>query len=176
MSSFDRDTQNVIEIFKGLFFFVYCPLLPLWWILEFFIEWIMRKRRRERRRRQFIKKKADKRSKDENTYLMLDKYTRGTTEKKMIDFNEEKKKTNSKKKGKINGIYTHRKAKKHGNLFLIDSHDQSIDSKTLAVMEEGLLQSSSSKDSMDTTDTDEVCTLIKRDKYYTPLRHLILMS
>ena len=111
MSSFDRDTQNVIEIFKGLCFFVYCPLLPLWWILEFFIEWIMRKRRRERRRKKFIKKKADKRSKDENTYLMLDKYTRGTTEKKMIDFNEEKKKTNSKKKGKINGkwciyIYT----------------------------------------------------------------------
>ena len=82
----------------------------------------------------------------------------------------------------VNGayIYTHCKANKHDNLFLIDSHDQSIDSNTLAVMEEGLLQSSSSKelgfDSMDTTDTDEVCTLIKRDKYYTLLRHLILMS
>ena len=78
----------------------------------------------------------------------------------------------------VNGVYIQQT--NHGNLFLIDSHDQSIDSNTLAVMEEGLLQSSSSKelgfDSTDTTDTDEVCTLIKRDKYYTPLRHLILMS
>lgn len=45
---------------------------------------------------EFKKKKAIQRAKDEKTYLLLDKYTRGTKETKMIDFEAEMKK-NSKK-------------------------------------------------------------------------------
>lgn len=48
---------------------------------------------------EFRKKKAIQRAKDEKTYLMLDKYTRGTKEMKMIDFEAEMEK-NSKKNQK----------------------------------------------------------------------------
>lgn len=37
----------------------------------------------------FAKKKAIQRAKDEKTYLMLDKYTRGTKEMKTFDFDAE---------------------------------------------------------------------------------------
>lgn len=101
----NRDTKNLLEILKGLFFFIYCPLLPLWWLVEFSFEWIQRKRRRERRRKEFIAKKKERQAKEENTYLMLDKYTRGTKEKKVIDFDAEKNKVKKKKQKEIEGIY-----------------------------------------------------------------------
>lgn len=93
-----RDTKDVLEILKGLFFFIYCPLLPLWWAVEFFFEWIRRKRRQKRRLQEYRQKKQAKQTKDEQTYLMLDQYFRGTTEKKVVDFKNEAKKTNKKSK------------------------------------------------------------------------------
>ena len=86
-----RDTKPCLEICKGVFFFVYCPLLPLWWVLDFVWEHIKRKWRRHRRKKRFRALKAAEKAKKENTYLMLDQYTRGKVEKQIIDFSKETK-------------------------------------------------------------------------------------
>ena len=55
----------------------------------------MRNRRKNRRKAAFKKKKALQREKDKKTYLLLDKFSRGLKEKKVIDFST---KTNKKSK------------------------------------------------------------------------------
>lgn len=89
------DTKSICEIIKGLFFFFYCPILPLWWIVEISFERCMRNRRKNRRRAAFKKKKALQRENDKKTYLLLDKFSRGLKEKKIIEFSTKtgKKKT-----------------------------------------------------------------------------------
>ena len=64
----------------------------------------MRKRRRARRKRKFRAMKEERQQKKDNTYLMLDKYTRGTKEKKVVDFEMEKKKAKEKKEKEIEGV------------------------------------------------------------------------
>lgn len=75
-----------MEIIKATFFFIYCPLLPLWWSLEILFEWLMRKRRRQRRLKEYRSKKAEKQKKKEDTYLMVDEFSRGIKQKMVVDF------------------------------------------------------------------------------------------
>jgi hypothetical protein len=68
--------------------------------VEFAWEFIKRKWRRHRRKKRFRAMKAAEKAKKDNTYLMLDQYTRGKVEKQIIDFSKETK-TKRKKKGSI---------------------------------------------------------------------------
>ncbi len=43
-----------------------------------------------KRKREFRARKEKREKEPENAYLLLDKYTRGTTEKKVVDFEIEK--------------------------------------------------------------------------------------
>lgn len=58
----------------------------------------MRRRRKYRRMAAFKKKKALKREKDKKTYLLLDKFTRGTKEKTVVETNFEKQTTKEQNK------------------------------------------------------------------------------
>ena len=86
------NTKSVLEICKGVCFFIYCPLLPLWWIVEWVFTMIRRKLRQARRRKVLEKRRAQQKDKEHKTFLMLDKFTRGAVEKRVFDFDEEKKK------------------------------------------------------------------------------------
>ncbi|XP_019853252.1 PREDICTED: uncharacterized protein LOC109582771 [Amphimedon queenslandica] len=81
-----KTTHDIMEIIKATFFFIYCPLLPLWWILEILFEWLMRKRRKQRRLKEYRRKKAEKQKKKEDTYLMVDDFSRGIKQKMVVDF------------------------------------------------------------------------------------------
>ena len=50
----------------------------------------MSNRRKNRRKAAFKKKKALQREKDKKTFLLLDKFTRGQKEKKIIEFSTSK--------------------------------------------------------------------------------------
>jgi len=92
-----RDTKPLLVICKELFFFIYCPLLPLWWILDFMWEYSRRKWRRHKRKKRFREKRAARRAQKEKTYLMLDQFTRGKVERQIIDFDKEVKAKKNKK-------------------------------------------------------------------------------
>lgn len=92
-----RDTKPLLVICKELFFFIYCPLLPLWWILDFMWEYSRRKWRRHKRKKRFREKRAARRAQKEKTYLMLDQFTRGKVERQIIDFDKEVKAKKKKK-------------------------------------------------------------------------------
>ncbi len=140
-------TKSILGILKGLFFFIYCPLLPLWWSLEIVYEWYMRRRARQRRKIEFRAKKEAKQMEDKDKYLLLDKYTRGKKEKKVVDFKKQMKKTNDQAKGNI--------------LTTTTRFQNSAFMMYVLEMEEGqILRFSSDEalglDSADTTATDEV--------------------
>ena len=78
-----------LEICKGLFFFVYCPLLPLWWIVDFVWEYGKRKWQRHKRKKRYRDMKASMRTEKEQAFLLLDQYTRGKVERQIIDFDKE---------------------------------------------------------------------------------------
>ena len=77
------------DICKGLFFFFYCPLLPLFWILEYIWVFAKHKWRRHKRKKRFRELRAAKQSQKDRTYLMLDKYSRGKVERGILDFSKD---------------------------------------------------------------------------------------
>ena len=94
---FYRDTKPIWETCKGLFFFFYCPLLPLWWILDFLWVYAKRKWRRHKRKKRYRALKAAQRAKKDKTFLMLDQYTRGKVEKQIVAFDKNVKQKKKKK-------------------------------------------------------------------------------
>ena len=84
-----KDTMPCIMICRGLFFFFYCPFLPVYWILEFCCTLARRKWRRHKRIAEYRKAKAEKEHAKERQYLHMDKYSRGVLEKDIIDLDKE---------------------------------------------------------------------------------------
>lgn len=95
-----RDTMPCCEICKGMFFFFYCPLLPLFWMLEYVWVFAKNKWRRHKRKKRFRKERAAKQAEKEKTYLMLDKYSRGKIEREILDFSKDLKEQRQKRKKK----------------------------------------------------------------------------
>ena len=75
----------MFEIIKGTCFFLYCPFLPLWWIVELGIEIIKRKIKRNRRRKAYRRAKIKKMKAKANEFLSMDDYARGKTTKKTLN-------------------------------------------------------------------------------------------
>ena len=84
-----KDTMPCLKILKGLFFFFYCPLLPLYWSLEFFCIYLKRKWRRWKRIRAYRVRKEEKEAKKQQQYLHMDDYSRGILEKEMVTLDKE---------------------------------------------------------------------------------------
>ena len=99
-ASCSRDTMPCLEICKGLFFFIYCPLLPLWWVVDFIWEYGKTKWRRHKRKKRYRARKAAMRAEEEQTFLMLDKYTRGKVERQIVDFDQQVRERKEKKANK----------------------------------------------------------------------------
>lgn len=93
-----RDTMPCCEIYKGMFFFFYCPLLPFIWILEYIWVFARQKWRRHKRKKRFRALRAAKQSQKDRTYLLLDKYSRGKVEREILDFSKDLKMQRRKKK------------------------------------------------------------------------------
>ena len=74
----------MFEIIKGTCFFIYCPFLPLWWVVEFAIELIKRKIKRNRRRAAYRRAKVKKMKGKTKEFLSMDDYVRGKTTKKKL--------------------------------------------------------------------------------------------
>lgn len=92
------------DICKGLFFFCYLPLLPLWWILEFLWEFGWRKWRRHKRRKRYRALKASQTEKAKDEYLSVDQYTRGKVEKQILGLNKKIKDKKTRQKNRGNGL------------------------------------------------------------------------
>ena len=86
------------EICKGMFFFFYCPFLPLFWIVEYIWVFAKQKWRRHKRKKRFRELRAAKQSQKDRTYLLLDKYSRGKVEREILDFSKDLKMQRQKKK------------------------------------------------------------------------------
>ena len=86
------------EICKGMFFFFYCPLLPVFWILEYVWVFAKQKWRRHKRKKRFRELRVAKESQKEKTYLLLDKYSRGKVEREILDFSRDLKMQRKRKK------------------------------------------------------------------------------
>ena len=93
-----RDTMPCCEICKGMFFFFYCPLLPLFWLLEYIWVFARQKWRRHKRKKRYRALRAAKQSQKDRTYLLLDKYSRGKVEREILDFSKDLKAQRQKKK------------------------------------------------------------------------------
>lgn len=65
-------------------FFIYCPLLPIIWVLDSVIRYSVRQYKIKKRKQRHRAKKAAKRKKKEDLFLSLDAYSRGTTD--MLEF------------------------------------------------------------------------------------------
>ena len=89
------------DICKGLFFFFYLPTLPLWWTLDFVWSFIRRKCNRHKRKKRYREVKARQAAKEEEYYLSVDQYTRGTVEKQILEVDRlnKAKKTRQQQKG-----------------------------------------------------------------------------
>lgn len=84
-----KDSAACVHICKGLFFFFYCPLLPLYWILEFCFIYLRRKWRRRKRIAAYRAEKAEREANKERKYFQMDKYSRGKLEKEIVDLDKE---------------------------------------------------------------------------------------
>jgi hypothetical protein len=117
-----KKKNDLLEICKGLFFFLYCPLLPLWWSMDFFIRYTIRCIRRRRRMREYKKKKAlkqekkDKRFKEQ--YLLVDEYSRGAKERKFVNFDKVKSKAKKKATKKKEKVFSDEEKEELNNLGL----------------------------------------------------------
>ena len=89
-----------LEICKGLFFFFYLPLLPLWWTVEFTWDLICRKWRRHKRKKRYRALKASQAEKEKNQYLSVDQYTRGKVEKQILGLNKKIKNKKARQRNK----------------------------------------------------------------------------
>lgn len=84
-----KDQMPCIVICKGLFFFFYCPLLPLYWALLFTCIYLKRKWRRWKRIKVFRAEKAEKEEEKKLQYLHMDKYSRGILESEIVNLDKE---------------------------------------------------------------------------------------
>ena len=67
-------------------FFIYCPLLPIIWILDSFVRFGVRQYQIKKRKKRYRAKRAVKRKKKEELFLSLDAFSRGTTD--MLEFDQ----------------------------------------------------------------------------------------
>ena len=81
-----------------MFFFFYCPLLPLFWILEYVWVFAKQKWRRHKRKKRFRESRAAKQKEKDRTFLLLDKYSRGKVERQILDFSKDLKEQRKQKK------------------------------------------------------------------------------
>lgn len=70
-------------------FFIYCPLLPIIWTLDSFIQFAVRQYKVKKRKKRYRAKRAVKRKKKEELFLSLDAYSRGTTDMLEFDPNDD---------------------------------------------------------------------------------------
>ncbi len=84
-----KDQMPCLMICKGLFFFFYCPLLPLYWILEFTFILIRKRYRKAKRIKAFRAERAEKEAKKQNQYIHMDQYSRGVLEKEIVSLDRE---------------------------------------------------------------------------------------
>lgn len=87
-----KDQMPCIQICTGLFFFFYCPFLPVWWVVEFMYKFIRKKWRRRKRIKKFRKERAEREAKKEKAYVHMDKYSRGQEETDIIKLDRDIKK------------------------------------------------------------------------------------
>ena len=84
-----KDQMPCFMICKGLFFFFYCPLLPLYWTLEFIFILLRKRYRKWKRIKAYRAQKAEREAKKQNQYLHMDKYSRGVLEKEIVSLDKE---------------------------------------------------------------------------------------
>ena len=87
-----------LEICKGLCFFFYLPLLPLWWIVELLWEYGRRKWQRHKRKKRYRVMKAAKVEQEKEQYLSVDQYTRGKVEKQILGISQKNQEKKERKK------------------------------------------------------------------------------
>ena len=83
---FCSETMSCVQIWKETCFFIYCPLLPIIWILDSFIRFAIRQYKVNQRKKRYRAKRAMKRKKKDDLFLSLDAYSRGTTD--MLEFDQ----------------------------------------------------------------------------------------
>ena len=93
------------EVCKGLCFFFYLPLLPLWWVVEFLWEFGRRKWQRHKRKKRYRAMKESQVKKDKECYLSVDQYTRGKVEKQILGISQRIKSRKRRQKNK--GVHQH---------------------------------------------------------------------
>ena len=81
----------VLDICKGLFFFFYLPLLPVWWVITFTWERIINKYRRHERKKRYRAMKDKRTAEKEQYFLSVDQYTRGKIEMQILDIDKKTK-------------------------------------------------------------------------------------
>lgn len=84
-----KDQMPCITICKGLFFFFYCPLLPMYWVFEFGFIFLRRRWRRWKRMKEFRAQKAEKDTEKARQYLHMDEYSRGVLENEIVNLDKE---------------------------------------------------------------------------------------
>ncbi len=84
-----KDEMPCIMICRGLFFFFYCPLLPVWWVLEFSFKFLRRSWRRRKRIKQFRAERAVREERKRQAYVHLDEYSRGKLENEIFSLDKE---------------------------------------------------------------------------------------
>lgn len=84
-----KDQAACVTICKGLFFFFYCPLLPAYWVVEFFFIFLRRKWRRRKRIKAFRAQREEKEATKQRQYLHMDEYSRGLVENEIVSLDKE---------------------------------------------------------------------------------------
>ena len=130
-----------VDICKGLLFFFYLPLLPLWWTVEFMWGFAVRKWRRHKRKKRYRALKATQAEKEKDQYLSVDQYTRGKVEKQILGISKKVKDKKARRRNK--GQNTHRE---------VDSNNEWCCAVNAGFDAESQVES----ESTDTTDEDQV--------------------
>ena len=87
-----KEQMPLIKICAGLFFFFYCPFLPVWWILEFIYQFLRKKRMRRMKKQRMVRERALREAKQEKAFVHLDKYSRGQEKSDVTKLDREMKK------------------------------------------------------------------------------------
>ena len=95
---------------------MFCPLLPIIWILDSFIQFAIRQYKVNQRKKRYQAKKAMKRKKKDDLFLSLDAYSRGTTDMLEFDQNDDYFDTDKRELGgkKSDGTKEKRERRKKG--------------------------------------------------------------
>ena len=93
-----KDTMPIVQICQGLWFFFYCPFLPVYWSLEFIFHFIKHYMKRKRRLKKFRQERAAREAKKDKEYVQLDKYSRGQDTSEVAKLGKDIKKLKKKEK------------------------------------------------------------------------------